>query len=142
MNSSMNKKFIQRTLICFAVLYGFLVVTGSELLPPAYTATAEATIAATPTKTWRVLIEFMQCKNWNPYLIAGARGMGISIALPDGRSHNFTGNNFPVLAGKNPEIFFGFLSTLSPDENSQCNPAETAAYISEHPSVDANAAWT
>lgn len=93
-------------------------------------------------KTWCVLIEFMQCKNWNPYLIAGARGMGISIALPDGRSHNFTGNNFPVLAGKTPEIFFGFLSTLSSDENSQCNPAETAAYISEHPSVDANAAWT
>lgn len=73
---------------------------------------------------------------------AGARGMGMKIEMPDGSWHNFTGNNFPVLAGNTPEVFFGFLSSLLPDENGQRNPAKTAAYIGAHPSVQANVAWS
>jgi catalase len=45
------------------------------------------------------------------------------------------------LAGKTPEIFFGFLSTLLPDENGQRDPAKTAAYVKANPSTWANAAW-
>ncbi len=73
--------------------------------------------------------------------VPGTRGMGMRVALPDGSYHTLAGNNFPVLAGKTPEIFFGFLSTLLPDENGQRDPAKTAAYIKAHPSTWANAAW-
>ncbi|MBA6364935.1 catalase family peroxidase [Colwellia sp. BRX8-4] len=72
---------------------------------------------------------------------AGTRGMGMQIKLPDGSFHTFTGNNFPVFAGKNPEVFHGFLSTLLPDENGKTDPAKTMAYIQQHPSVQANAMW-
>lgn len=71
----------------------------------------------------------------------GARGTGMRISLPGNRFHTFTGNNFPVLAGKTPEIFFGFLETLLPDENGVRDPARTRAYVAAHPSVQANAAW-
>lgn len=71
----------------------------------------------------------------------GARGMGFQIKLPNGSLHTFTGNNFPVFAGKNPEIFYGFLSTLLPDKNGQRDPSKTLRYIQEHPSVQANAMW-
>ncbi|MBT0585807.1 catalase family peroxidase [Alteromonas sp. SM 2104] len=73
--------------------------------------------------------------------IAGARGVGLQIKLPDGRIHNFTGNNFPVFAGKDPATFFGFLSTLLPDDNGQRDPAKTGAFIQQHPSVQAHVAW-
>ncbi|TMO51917.1 catalase, partial [Pseudoalteromonas phenolica] len=33
----------------------------------------------------------------------GTRGMGMQINLPGGARHIFTGNNFPVFAGKDPE---------------------------------------
>ncbi len=42
----------------------------------------------------------------------GTRGVGLQIKLPGGAIHNFTGNNFPVFAGKDPDTFYGFLSTL------------------------------
>lgn len=71
----------------------------------------------------------------------GTRGMGVQIMLPDGARHMFTGNNFPVFAGKDPETFFGFLSTLLPDENGQRDPQKTLDYIRANPSVQANAAW-
>lgn len=71
----------------------------------------------------------------------GARGMGMQIKLPNGSLHTFTGNNFPVFAGKDPETFFGFLSTLVPDENGKSDPAKTMAYIQNNPSVQANAMW-
>lgn len=71
----------------------------------------------------------------------GTRGMGMQIKLPDGSQHIFTGNNFPVFAGKDPEKFYGFLMTLLPDENGQRNPAKTMQYIKDNPSVQANAAW-
>ena len=71
----------------------------------------------------------------------GARGMGMQIQLPNGSLHTFTGNNFPVFAGKDPETFYGFLSTLIPDENGKSDPAKTMAYIKQHPSVQANALW-
>jgi len=71
----------------------------------------------------------------------GARGMGMQIQLPNGSLHTFTGNNFPVFAGKDPETFYGFLSTLLPDENGKSDPAKTMAYIKQHPSVQANAMW-
>lgn len=72
---------------------------------------------------------------------AGTRGMAVQITLEDGSRHIFTGNNFPVFAGKDPETFYGFLMTLLPDENGQRNPAKTMQYIKENPSVQANAAW-
>ncbi|WP_026376133.1 catalase family peroxidase [Aestuariibacter salexigens] len=71
----------------------------------------------------------------------GTRGMGVQISLPDGTRHIFTGNNFPVFAGKDPETFYGFLSTLLPDENGQRNPQKTMEFVKANPSVQANVAW-
>jgi catalase len=71
----------------------------------------------------------------------GTRGMGMQIKLPNGSLHTFTGNNFPVFAGKDPETFLGFLSTLVPDENGKTDPAKTMAFIQQNPSVQANAMW-
>ncbi|MDG1750803.1 MAG: catalase family peroxidase [Thalassotalea sp.] len=71
----------------------------------------------------------------------GARGIGMQIKLPNGALHTFTGNNFPVFAGKDPQTFYGFLSTLVPDENGKRDPARTMAYIQNNPSVQANAMW-
>jgi catalase len=71
----------------------------------------------------------------------GTRGAGIQIQLPNGSLHHFTGNNFPVFAGKDPATFFGFLSTLLPDESGQYKPEITLAYVQQHPSVQAHAAW-
>jgi catalase len=71
----------------------------------------------------------------------GTRGIGMQIKLPSGSFHTFTGNNFPVFAGKDPETFFGFLSTLLPDENGKTDPAKTMAFIQANPSVQANAMW-
>lgn len=71
----------------------------------------------------------------------GTRGMGLRIKLPGGGNHIFTGNNFPVFAGKDPDTFFGFLSTLLPDENGQRHPEKTVEFVRSHPSVQANAAW-
>ncbi len=71
----------------------------------------------------------------------GTRGAGLQIQLPNDSVHHFTGNNFPVFAGKDPATFFGFLSTLLPDENGQYNPEKTIAYVQQNPSVQAHAAW-
>jgi len=71
----------------------------------------------------------------------GTRGMGVQISLPDGSRHVFTGNNFPVFAGKDPETFFGFLSTLLPDESGNTNPQKTMEFVKNNPSVQANLAW-
>ncbi|MFT7260537.1 MAG: catalase [Glaciecola sp.] len=71
----------------------------------------------------------------------GTRGLGMQIKLPNGSFHTFTGNNFPVFAGKDPETFFGFLSTLLPDENGKTDLAKTMAFIKANPSVQANAMW-
>ncbi|MBA6233004.1 MULTISPECIES: catalase family peroxidase [unclassified Colwellia] len=71
----------------------------------------------------------------------GTRGMGMQIKLPNGALHTFTGNNFPVFAGKDPETFYGFLSTLLPDENGKPDPAKTVAFIQQNPSVQANVMW-
>ncbi|MDF2176891.1 catalase family peroxidase [Aliiglaciecola sp. CAU 1673] len=73
--------------------------------------------------------------------VAGVRGVGIQIKLPDGSIHHFTGNNFPVFAGKDPDTFHGFLSTMLPDESGKSDPAKTLAYAEEHPSVKAHMAW-
>ncbi|MFT4810961.1 MAG: catalase [Arenicella sp.] len=71
----------------------------------------------------------------------GTRGMGMQIKLPNGSLHTFTGNNFPVFAGKDPETFLGFLSTLLPDENGKTDPAKTMAFVQQNPSVQANVIW-
>jgi catalase len=71
----------------------------------------------------------------------GTRGAGVRIQLPDGGDHIFTGNNFPVFAGKDVETFHGFLSTLLPDENGKRDPMKTMAFIKANPSVQANVAW-
>jgi catalase len=71
----------------------------------------------------------------------GTRGMGMQIKLPNGSLHTFTGNNFPVFLGKNPEIFHGFLSTLLPDKNGKKDPTKTLAFIKQNPSVQANVMW-
>lgn len=71
----------------------------------------------------------------------GTRGLGMQVKLPDGGLHTFTGNNFPVFAGKDPATFHGFLSTLLPDENGKRDPARTMAFIKDNPSVQANAMW-
>jgi catalase len=71
----------------------------------------------------------------------GTRGAGIQIQLPNGSVHHFTGNNFPVFAGKDPATFFGFLSTLLPDDSGQYKPEKTMAYVQQNPSVQAHAAW-
>jgi catalase len=71
----------------------------------------------------------------------GTRGLGMQIKLPDGGVHTFTGNNFPVFSGKDPETFFGFLSTLLPDENGKTDMAKMMAFIQANPSVQANAMW-
>lgn len=71
----------------------------------------------------------------------GTRGMGMKIMLPDGGLHMFTGNNFPVFGGKDPETFYGFLKTLLPNESGQPDMAKMMAYIKANPSVQAHAAW-
>ncbi len=71
----------------------------------------------------------------------GTRGVGIRIELPGGEAHHFTGNNFPVAAGKDPAAFLGFLNTLLPDENGDYDPEKTLAYVQKTPSVQAHAAW-
>lgn len=71
----------------------------------------------------------------------GTRGVGMQIKLPNGALHTFTGNNFPVFAGKNPEVFYGFLSTLLPDENGKADPEKTIAFVENNPSVQANVLW-
>lgn len=71
----------------------------------------------------------------------GTRGLGMQIKLPNGSLHTFTGNNFPVFAGKDPETLLGFLSTLAPDENGNTDPAKTMAFIQQNPSVQANVMW-
>lgn len=71
----------------------------------------------------------------------GTRGVGLRLQLPNGAYHVFTGNNFPVFAGKDPATFFGFLETLLPDASGKTDPARVARYVKEHPSVQANAAW-
>ena len=71
----------------------------------------------------------------------GTRGMGMHIKLPNGSLHTFTGNNFPVFAGRDPETFLGFLSTLLPDENGKTDPAKTMAFVQQNPSVQANVMW-
>ncbi|MEQ3514510.1 catalase family peroxidase [Pseudoalteromonas sp. BZB3] len=71
----------------------------------------------------------------------GTRGMGMQINLPGGARHIFTGNNFPIFAGKDPETFFGFLSTLLPDESGKRDPKKTQEYIKNNPSVQGNVAW-
>jgi catalase len=73
--------------------------------------------------------------------VPGTRGMGIQIKLPNGSLHTFTGNNFPVFAGKDPETFLGFLSTLLPDENGKADPAKTMDFVQQNPSVLANVMW-
>jgi catalase len=73
--------------------------------------------------------------------VAGTRGVAMQIKLPNGSWHTFTGNNFPVFAGKDPETFYGFLSTLLPDDNGKNDPAKTAAFIKANPSVQANVMW-
>jgi catalase len=71
----------------------------------------------------------------------GTRGMGMQIQLPNGTLHTFTGNNFPIFAGKNPEIFHGFLSTLLPNKNGKSDPAKTMAFIQQNPSLQAHVMW-
>jgi catalase len=71
----------------------------------------------------------------------GTRGIGMQIKLPNGSLHTFTGNNFPVFAGKDPETFLGFLTTLLPDENGKADPAKTIAFVQQNPSVQANVKW-
>ncbi|ALS97148.1 catalase [Lacimicrobium alkaliphilum] len=71
----------------------------------------------------------------------GARGMGMQITLPEGSRHIFTGNNFPVFAGKDPQTFFGLLQTFVPDEQGQRDPQKTIQYAEQNPSVKANLAW-
>ena len=48
----------------------------------------------------------------------------MKIKLPNGSLHTFTGNNFPVFAGKDPQTLFGFLSSLVPDEDGKVDPAK------------------
>ncbi|GGD59849.1 catalase family peroxidase [Lacimicrobium alkaliphilum] len=69
------------------------------------------------------------------------RGMAMQITLPGGSRHIFTGNNFPVFAGKDPQTFFGLLSTFLPDEQGNRDPQKTMQYAEENPSVKANLAW-
>lgn len=71
----------------------------------------------------------------------GTRGMGLQITLPNGTRHIFTGNNFPVFAGKDPQTFLGLLQSMLPDENGQRNPQKTLDYIKANPSVQANVQW-
>jgi catalase len=71
----------------------------------------------------------------------GTRGAGIQISLPDGSKHIFTGNNFPVFAGKDPETFFGFLSTFLPTHSGVPDPSKTAEFIKNNPSVLPHVMW-
>lgn len=73
--------------------------------------------------------------------VPGVRGVGIQITLPDGRVHHFTGNNFPVFAGKDPDTFYGFLSTMLPDDSGLDSRDKIRAFAEQHPSVQAHLAW-
>jgi catalase len=74
--------------------------------------------------------------------VPGVRGLGIQITLPDGSKHGITGNSNPVFGGKDPETFFGFLSTLVPDESGRPDMAKVGAFIAANPSMQANAMWS
>ncbi len=73
--------------------------------------------------------------------VPGVRGIGVQLTLPSGQKHNFTGNNTPVFAGKDPETFFGLLKTFLPDETGKPNISKTSAYVMANPSTRANATW-
>lgn len=74
--------------------------------------------------------------------VPGVRGIGVQLTLPSGQKHNFTGNNTPVFAGKDPQTFFGLLKTFLPDETGKPNISKTSAYIMANPSTRANATWS
>lgn len=71
----------------------------------------------------------------------GVRGVGLLIGTADSPQHVFTGNNFPVFAGKDPETFFGLLKSRAPDADGKTDPARVQAYIAAHPSVQDNVRW-
>lgn len=71
----------------------------------------------------------------------GVRGMGLQLSDGAGLNHVFTGNNFPVFAGKDPATFFGLLKANLPGPDGKPNPEAIQQYIAEHPSVQANVAW-
>ncbi|MBF7073142.1 catalase family peroxidase [Glaciecola sp. MH2013] len=73
--------------------------------------------------------------------VAGTRGMAIQLNLPNGAKHNIVGNNTPVFAAKNPDIFFGLLERLLPGEDGKVDYAKLGAYIAQNPSTQRLAAW-
>lgn len=70
----------------------------------------------------------------------GARGVGLQIS-GEGVSHIFTGNSFPVFAGKDPETFYGLVEAGLPDAEGNRDPQKVMEYIKTHPSVQANVAY-
>ncbi|RLQ21719.1 catalase [Seongchinamella sediminis] len=71
----------------------------------------------------------------------GTRGVGLQIGDAGGPVHVFTGNNFPVFAGKDPQTFFGLLKSRMPGPDGSVDPSRAEAYVRAHPSVQANVAW-
>lgn len=71
----------------------------------------------------------------------GARGVGLQIGDGGSISHIFTGNSFPVFAGKNPETFYGLVEAGLPGPDGKRDPQKVMEYIKNHPSVQANVAY-
>ena len=71
----------------------------------------------------------------------GARGMAIQLKLPNGAIHNIVGNSTPVFAAKDPDVFFGLLETLLPNEEGKVDFAKVGQYIAQHPSTQPLAQW-
>lgn len=71
----------------------------------------------------------------------GARGMAIQLNLPNGIKHNIVGNSAPFFAAKDPETFFGLLSTFVPDAEGKVDRSLVAKYIAEHESTQPAAEW-
>ena len=65
----MLKKIVVRTTATLAVVYLFLLLLGSDLVPPVYTASSEIVLESSIDDSWNALTKFEDYGSWNPYLI-------------------------------------------------------------------------
>ena len=47
-------KILQRLAVAGALIYGFLSLIGSNIIPPIYTVRSDVTISATPERSWKI----------------------------------------------------------------------------------------
>ena len=53
-NMEFKGKILQRLAVAGALIYGFLSLIGSNIIPPIYTVRSDVTISATPERSWKI----------------------------------------------------------------------------------------